>query len=61
MVIHKQLLDILIENETLCENENEDMIKMETSFLKVLEVIENEDEIEVENENLHDDENEYLF
>jgi hypothetical protein len=61
MVIHKQLLDILIENETLYENENEDMIKMETSFLKVLEVIENEDEIEVENENLHDDENEHLF
>jgi hypothetical protein len=34
----------LIENETLYENENEDTIKMETSFLKVLEVIENEDE-----------------
>jgi hypothetical protein len=51
----------LIENETLCENENEDMIKMETNFLKVLEVIENENEIEVENENLHDDENEHLF
>jgi hypothetical protein len=51
----------LIENETLCENENDDMIKMETNFLKVLEVIENEDEIEVENENLHDDENEHLF
>ena len=61
IVIHKQLLDILIENETLCENENDDMIKMETNFLKVLEVIENEDEIEVENENLHDDENEHLF
>jgi hypothetical protein len=34
----------LIENETLCENENEAMIKMEISFLKVLEVIENENE-----------------
>jgi hypothetical protein len=34
----------LIENETLCENENEATIKMETSFLKILEVIENEDE-----------------
>ena len=44
MVIHKQLLDILIENETLCENENEATIKMETSFLKILEVIENDDE-----------------
>ena len=45
VVIRKQLLDILIENETLCENENEATIKMETSFLKVLEVIENENEI----------------
>jgi hypothetical protein len=34
----------LIENETLYENENEATIKMGTSFLKILEVIENENE-----------------